>query len=53
MRATPTPSEWQAWKWYATGSNVYYGGVYYQCVQAHTSQPDWAPPIVPALWQRQ
>ena len=23
----------------------------YQCVQAHTSQPNWTPPSVPALWR--
>jgi hypothetical protein len=49
-RAVPT---WQAWKWYAIGNLASYGGAHYRCIQAHTSQPDWAPPVVPALWQRQ
>lgn len=24
----------------------------YKCVQAHTSQPDWTPDVVPALWAK-
>ena len=28
-----------------------YGDNLYQCVQPHTSQADWAPPAVPALWR--
>ncbi len=28
-----------------------YNGELYQIIQAHTSQSDWAPPVVPALWQ--
>jgi hypothetical protein len=43
-------STWTAWKTYATGDVVAHGGTYYQCVQGHTSQPDWAPDVVPALW---
>lgn len=31
---------------------VQYGGLLYRCVQAHTSQDDWTPPAVPALWVR-
>ena len=31
---------------------VQYGGLLYRCVQAHTSQADWAPDVVPALWVR-
>ena len=26
-------------------------GVLYRCIQAHTTQIDWTPPIVPALWR--
>jgi hypothetical protein len=53
-RPTPTSSvsAWQAWKWYPVGSQATYSGVLYRCLQAHTSQPDWTPPAVPALWQR-
>jgi hypothetical protein len=25
-------------------------GKVYKCLQAHTSQADWEPPVVPALW---
>jgi hypothetical protein len=28
-----------------------HGGKLYRCVQAHTTQSDWTPDIVPALWQ--
>jgi nitrate reductase cytochrome c-type subunit len=27
-------------------------GLDYRCRQAHTSQSDWAPPLVYALWER-
>ena len=27
-----------------------YDGVLYRCVQAHTTQGDWAPHVTPALW---
>src|SRR6478752_938026 len=43
-------SPWVAWNAYATGSVISYGNGYYQCVQGHTSQPDWTPDAVPALW---
>ncbi|SEF77981.1 chitinase [Nonomuraea solani] len=44
-------AEWAAWTAYATGARVTYGGVEYECVQGHTSQPGWEPPNVPALWK--
>jgi len=47
--AASTP--WQAWKPYATDAIVTYGGTYYRCVQGHTSQPDWTPDVVRALWE--
>lgn len=31
---------------------VQYDGLLYRCVQSHISQPDWIPPLVPALWVR-
>jgi chitinase len=46
--AAATP--WQAWQRYATAAVVAYGGEHYQCVQGHTSQPDWTPDAVRALW---
>src|SRR4051812_34364432 len=42
---------WAAWTHYATGTVVTYGGATYQCVQGHTSQPDWTPSAVRALWE--
>ena len=41
---------WEAWTPYATGAVVAHGGTHYQCVQGHTSQPDWTPEAVRALW---
>ena len=42
---------WQAWKPYATGDIITYHGTTYRCVQGHTSQPDWTPDAVRALWE--
>lgn len=36
---------------YGVGQDVGYNGYLYQCVQAHTSEPNWEPPVVPALWK--
>jgi hypothetical protein len=44
--ATP----WVVGKAYAVGAVVTFNGSVYQCIQAHTSQSDWTPPVVPALW---
>jgi hypothetical protein len=30
---------------------VTYNGELYKCIQAHTSESNWMPPVVPALWQ--
>ena len=35
---------------YAVDERVQYGEKLYRCVQAHTSQADWTPDAVPALW---
>jgi len=35
---------------YATNAVVRYDSVAYKCIQAHTSQSDWMPDAVPALW---
>ena len=43
---------WQAGVAYAVGDRRQYDGLLYRCVQAHTSQADWYPPAVPALWVR-
>ncbi|MDR8410789.1 fibronectin type III domain-containing protein [Nonomuraea sp. 3-1Str] len=56
--ATAVPStsaafaaQWQPNVSYAVGARVTYNGVDYECIQAHTSQVGWEPPIVPALWK--
>lgn len=36
---------------FATGALARFNGVVYQCVQGHTTQADWTPPAVPALWR--
>lgn len=35
---------------YAVDTVIRYEDALYRCVQAHTSQADWTPPSVPALW---
>ena len=35
---------------YALDVRVSYQNKLYKCVQAHTSQEGWEPPVVPALW---
>lgn len=44
--------DWETSKSYAVGDRVKYNGLLYRCVQAHTSQADWTPDVVPALWVR-
>lgn len=44
--------DWEDGKAYAVGDRVKYNGLLYRCVQAHTSQTDWTPDAVPALWVR-
>jgi hypothetical protein len=36
---------------YSIGQKVSYNGELYQCIQAHTSELNWMPPVVPALWK--
>ena len=43
---------WKAGKDYIIGERVQHLGLLYKCVQAHTSQSDWAPDVTPALWVR-
>ncbi len=43
---------WASGVAYAVGDRRQYDGLLYRCVQAHTSQDDWTPPAVPALWVR-
>ena len=41
---------WHSGNAYQTDERVQYNGKLYRCVQAHTSQADWAPDVTPALW---
>jgi hypothetical protein len=41
---------WEIGKAYAVNDRRRYGDFLYKCVQAHTSQSDWTPDVVPALW---
>lgn len=50
LQALPTYPAWQNATAYTIGAIVEYGGKLWRNVQAHTSQLDWTPPIVPALW---
>jgi len=36
---------------YNLGDSVEYEGKRFKIIQAHCSQPDWAPTVTPALWQ--
>lgn len=44
--------KWAAGQSYAVGCKLLYGGELYKVIQAHTSQADWTPDIVPALFTR-
>jgi chitinase len=41
---------WAAGVYYPVGTQVTYAGRLYECRQAHTSQADWTPTAVAALW---
>lgn len=43
---------WETDTAYAVGDRRQYDELLYRCVQPHTSQADWTPPQVPALWVR-
>ena len=57
--STPTPTAtptapggtWAVGTAYRAGDAVTYAGRAYVCLQAHTAQPGWEPPAVPALWR--
>ena len=42
--------EWATGTAYTVGQRVRYADKLFRCEQAHTSQADWIPPDVPALW---
>jgi hypothetical protein len=41
---------WEVGIKYEVGDRRRHDGKVYKCLQAHTSQADWKPPAVPALW---
>ncbi len=43
--------EWRAGEAVKVGYRRYYNEKWYICLQAHTTQADWMPDIVPALWK--
>lgn len=43
---------WEADTAYTTDERVSYADKLYRCVQSHTSQADWTPDAVPALWTK-
>ena len=36
---------------YAVDDHANFEGTVYVCIQAHTSQAGWTPPVTPAMWQ--
>jgi DNA-binding protein YbaB len=48
----PPTTTWQVGVLYHVGDEVTHNGLQYRCRQTHTSQSDWAPPMVYALWER-
>lgn len=44
--------KWVAGQSYTVGYKLLYGGELYKVIQAHTSQADWTPGAVPALFTR-
>ena len=45
--------EWKVGEVVEVGDRRYYMGSWYTCLQAHTTQADWTPDTVPALWQKE
>ena len=41
---------WEIGRAYAVDDRVQHDGTLYKCIQAHTSQADWTPDAVPALF---
>ena len=44
--------EWNSTKSYQINDRIKFDNILYKCVQAHTAQADWIPPLTPALWTR-
>jgi hypothetical protein len=51
-RIVADTANWTAGVAYKVGDRVSFNGILYVCIQAHTSQSDWTPDVVPALWNR-
>lgn len=43
--------DWIAGEQVEVGMHRLYNGTEYECIQAHVTQSDWTPPVVPALWR--
>lgn len=43
-------AEWAAGQAVVIGDLRAYNGATWRCIQGHTTQSDWSPPVVPALW---
>ena len=41
---------WRTATSYTVDERIRYDSTLYRCVQSHTSQDDWTPDVVPALW---
>ena len=50
LQALPRYPAWQTATAYQVGNVVEHQGRLWRVLQAHTSQSDWSPPVVPALW---
>lgn len=51
VRAMLTPPVWRAGLRVSVGERYFHEGRIYIVLQAHTTQSDWAPPVVAALWR--
>ena len=50
VKVTDLYPKWAVGISVAKDSRYQYEGKLYKCVQAHTTQADWAPDVTPALW---
>lgn len=52
LKAVELFPEWNSTKSYQINDRIKFDNILYKCVQAHTAQADWIPPLTPALWTR-
>lgn len=50
-KATDPGGKWEVGQFVLAGYVRTYAGIKYTCIQTHTTQADWIPPLVPALWE--